>query len=561
MLAQAFRHRSGRVIALSRLSLAAVFLLAIWLVPHEATHEPYAVYALLVAYVVWSGIVLAVTWSNWWIDFKLGVVAHAIDVGAFGVIVYYTEGYTSPFYTFFVFLILSAAIRWSRRETALTALIVLLFFVTAGGTAILFEGADWEVQRLIIRATYLIVLSLLLLWFGANQPRASEAQLMIEEVPEAVTAAAPLDQILDLAQCRLRAQRVLVAWWQREEPWLNVTEKVGGKAETRRFHPDLFPLPIVADVDEEPFLFDIANDRALYRSGQREGLPRVFFHAINPSFAREFGLSEGLVVRVRAREYEGELFAVAIPGMCADDLWDATLLGESIARLFDRSSMLAVSEEAAVARAKASLARDLHDSVVQVLAGTSFRLEALRSWVKAGRDADPEIDALKTELGNEQRKVREFIADLRSGRDTASSVDLRAGMRELADELKQRWGLECELIMSPLLPASASIQHEVQQIIREAAANAKRHGGARKLRLDMDASDEDLSIKIIDNGKGFPVAGEFDEQAISKMETRPWSVHERVKRLGGTLALRSSSTGTELSIAIPIGPMTGAGLQ
>ena len=102
---------------------------------------------------------------------------------------------------------------------------------------------------------------------------------------------------------------------------------------------------------------------------------------------------------------------------------------------------------------------------------------------------------------------------------------------------------------------AAVIQHEVQQIIREAAANAKRHGGAKMLRLDMDASDDDLSIRIIDNGKGFPVAGEFDEQAISAMQARPWSVHERVKRLGGTLALRTSSNGTELSIAIPIGPM------
>src|SRR5262249_46036950 len=157
-----------------------------------------------------------------------------------------------------------------------------------------------------------------------------------------------------------------------------------------------------------PFLFDMANDRALCRSAPGEGLPRLFAHAVNPVFAREFGLKEGLVVRVRAREYQGELFALNIPGLCADDLEESDLLGESISRLFGRSSMLAVSEEAAVARAKASLARDLHDSVVQVLAGTSFKLEALRNWIKSGREADPEIDAVKAELANEQRKVREF---------------------------------------------------------------------------------------------------------------------------------------------------------
>ena len=243
-----------------------------------------------------------------------------------------------------------------------------------------------------------------------------------------------------------------------------------------------------------------------------------------------------------------------IPGLCADDLWQAALLGDGIARLFDRSSMLAISEESAVARAKSSLARDLHDSVVQVLAGTSFRLEALRSWIEAGREPGPEIDALKSELSNEQRKVREFIAGLRSGRDTSPSVDLRSGMRKLAVELKERWGLECELAMTPLLPASSSIQHEVQQIIREAAANAKRHGGASRLRLDMSATDDDLNIRITDDGKGLPTAGNIDEEAMSNMEIRPWTVHERVKRLGGSLRMRSGGTGTELAIQIPIGP-------
>jgi signal transduction histidine kinase len=557
MLAQLFLHRSGRVIALSRVALSAVFLAAVRLVPSQTT-QPSALYLLLAGYVLWSTIVLAVTWSDLWSDFKLAVVAHAIDVGAFGVIVYYTEGYASPFYTFFVFLILSAAIRWSRRETAITAGVVLFFYLVAGTAAILFGNAELEIQRVLIRLAYLIVLSLLLIWFGAHQPRTSEAQLMIEEIPETGSADAPIDQIVKLAQRRLGAQRVVLAWWQREEPWLNVSERIGGEIRTQRLDPDLFPLPIVAEADHQPFLFDVIQDRALYRSGGRDSLPHVFFHAVNPKFAREFDLTEGLVVRVRARDSEGELFALGIDGLCVDDLWDATLLGESSARLFDRSSMLAVSEEAAVARAKASLARDLHDSVVQVLAGTSFRLEALRSWIKAGHDADPEIDALKTELGNEQRKVREYISALRSGRDTAPWVDLRAGMRKLAEELEQRWDLECELRMAPLLPASPTIQHDVQQIIREAAANAKRHGGANKLRLDMSASDEDLSIKISDNGKGFPVAGDFGEEEMSDLEIKPWSVHERVKRLGGSLQLRTSSTGTELGIQIPIGPLTGS---
>jgi len=552
MLAHAFRHRSGRVIALSRLILAVALLLGTWL---DVTRfgERASIYALLGIYLVWSAIVLGITWSSWWRDHKLAVIAHAIDIGAFGVIVFYTEGTNSPIYTLFVFLILSAAIRWSWRETAMTATIVLMFFVGTHGTAILFEDANEEWAVLVLSTAYLIMLSVLLMWFGSNQPRAPRAWRMAESVPEIGSAAAPLQQILELAQRQLQADRVVLAWWQREEPWLNVSEIVQGSLETQRLDPDDYVLPIVADVRGEPFLFDMAHDRGLCRSEMKDGLPEIFYHVINPALARAFDLGEGMAIRVRAREYRGELFAMGIAGLCAEDLWDADLLGENISRLFDRAAMLAVSEEAAVARAKASLARDLHDSVVQVLAGTSFRLEALRSWIKAGRDADPEINALKAELSNEQRKVRDFIAGLRSGRDV-SPVDLRAGMRRLAEELKARWNIECELTMSEVLPTTSSVQHEIQQIVREAAANAKRHGGAKLLRLEMSASDDDLSIKIVDDGKGFPVAGEFDEQKMRQMQIKPWSVHERVKRLGGTLLLRTGTMGTELSIQLPMGP-------
>ena len=299
MLADLFRHRSGRVIALSRLILAAVFLFAVWLDPAEAAHEPEVVYVLLGAYVLWSAIVLSSTWSNWWLDYKLAVVAHAIDVGAFGVVVYYTEGYTSPFYTFFVFLILSASIRWGVRETSLTAGIILLFYVTAGSAAILFRGAELDPNSLLVRSGYLIVLSLLLIWFGGSMMRPHMGRGIEDEVPEVGSPNAPLDQVLALAKRRLGAGRPAARWWAREEPWLNISERVDGVVQTRRLHPEKFPLPLAAEGDGEPFLFNVEHDRALSRDVQLGGVQRVFFHAVNPSFAREFGLSEGIVIRVR----------------------------------------------------------------------------------------------------------------------------------------------------------------------------------------------------------------------------------------------------------------------
>lgn len=167
-------HRSGRVIALGRALLAAVFLIAIWLDPTQPVQAASITFALLGLYVVSSVGIATATWNNWWLDAKLAAPAHLLDMVAFTLLVYATNGYTSPFFVFFVFLILSAAIRWGWRETTLTAVAVILLFLAAGFIVGLSEGfshdsASFDLQRFIVRSAHLVILSAILIWFGVNQ--------------------------------------------------------------------------------------------------------------------------------------------------------------------------------------------------------------------------------------------------------------------------------------------------------------------------------------------------------------------------------------------------------
>ena len=56
---------------------------------------------------------------------------HFVDMAVFTAIVFSTNGYTSPFFLFFILPLLSAAIRWGWRETALTATALILFYLVA----------------------------------------------------------------------------------------------------------------------------------------------------------------------------------------------------------------------------------------------------------------------------------------------------------------------------------------------------------------------------------------------------------------------------------------------
>ena len=53
-------------------------------------------------------------------------------MAVFAVIVFSTNGYTSPFFLVFILPLLSAAIRWGWRETALTAAALVLLFFSGG---------------------------------------------------------------------------------------------------------------------------------------------------------------------------------------------------------------------------------------------------------------------------------------------------------------------------------------------------------------------------------------------------------------------------------------------
>ncbi len=72
------------------------------------------------------------TWCSWWYDARLAGPAHAVDIVIFTLTGALTDGHTSPYFAFFMFVMLSAAIRWGWRATALTAVLLALLFTITG---------------------------------------------------------------------------------------------------------------------------------------------------------------------------------------------------------------------------------------------------------------------------------------------------------------------------------------------------------------------------------------------------------------------------------------------
>jgi signal transduction histidine kinase len=534
------QHPSGRVIALGRLMLASLFVIAIWADASQPAQAPAATYSLLGAYVAFAAAVVVFTWRNWWLDARLAGPAHGVDIVLFTVLVLLTEGYTSPFFTFFVFLLLSAAIRWGWHATTLTAILLVILYL-AIGLAVTPSGASFELQRFIVRTGHLVILSLILIWFGASKWRARFHLRDVELLARPSLDESPLESGLRAAIDGVRASAGVFLWreqGQREVAGLAIR---GGELAV----VDV-PAPILSSgFTSGPLLYDLGRDRGLRKDADQNLAGFAARDAINPRLSAQLGLSEGLAIPVRSDGGEGELFLEGVRNLSTDHVDLGEQVAADLAAHLQRHALLKAAEESAEARSRLSLARDLHDSVVQFLAGAAFRLEAMKRSQATGRDLAPELNELKQLMLQEQGELRTFITALRSGPLVALN-DLARDLQALANRLSRQWDVSCEFSARPaemMIPTRLHL--DVHQLMREAVANAVRHAEAKSVTVALAAVADELRIEFINDGAAYPLHGERLEM--------PMSLKERVEQAGGALDMARGMGVTKVSISLPIG--------
>lgn len=142
-----------------------------------------------------------------------------------------------------------------------------------------------------------------------------------------------------------------------------------------------------------------------------------------------------------------------------------------------------------MAKARVAVARDLHDSVVQFLAGLGFQLEEIKRSADAQGALGQSLASIKDSAMEEQRRLRAFIRGLRTGKPV-SLDDLGRDSASLCELLARQRRFECRWPFAAgagLVPVS--MQLDIQHLIREAVANAVRHGGRDPgQRLDVSST-------------------------------------------------------------------------
>jgi signal transduction histidine kinase len=160
--------------------------------------------------------------------------------------------------------------------------------------------------------------------------------------------------------------------------------------------------------------------------------------------------------------------------------------------------------EDAVARERARMARDLHDSVATDLAGAislfKVYVEGRSGAAKKGAADATLMDVLEI-LERMLKQVRETLAELRPR--PIGPEGLVGDIRHQAEEFARLYGIRVEISTNGTEDMLTAHQREVvYQVVREALTNVRRHSNSTICRVRMAFAARPFLVEIADEGRG-----------------------------------------------------------
>jgi two-component system NarL family sensor kinase len=239
-----------------------------------------------------------------------------------------------------------------------------------------------------------------------------------------------------------------------------------------------------------------------------------------------------------------------------DELSLLYTVGTLVSLAIERTRLAARDAELAAAQERNRIARDIHDTIAQQLAGIAMQLESADAYVgakndpRAGTTIRRALELTRAALDDARRSVLDLRTSPLAGRDLLEAT------RALVPEIGASLGCEVPLVvtgsgLSKRLPTALEIG--VYRIVREAIANAARHAGAATIAVHVARRGNRVTVRITDDGVGFAL------DAVPPTRFGLLGMNERARLLGGTVRIVSApGCGTTIEVILPVDASVGA---
>ena len=204
-------------------------------------------------------------------------------------------------------------------------------------------------------------------------------------------------------------------------------------------------------------------------------------------------------------------------------------------------------EELTRAAERQRMARELHDTLAQGLAGLILQLEAVKAHLVAGRE-ERALEIVIQAMGRARTSLataRSAIDDLRT--ETMTPTDLQHALEEETLRFTAATGIPCTTQFSSLAPVPEAFGESIMRSVAEGLLNIARHAQASQVWVCVAQRDQELAIEVRDNGRGFNPTAVAQQGHYGLPGLR-----ERARLLDGQFALLTApGEGTTLRFLLP----------
>lgn len=202
-------------------------------------------------------------------------------------------------------------------------------------------------------------------------------------------------------------------------------------------------------------------------------------------------------------------------------------------------------EDLTIANERQRMARELHDTLSQGLAGLILQLEATDAHLTHNR-----ADKAQAIVRNAMEQARVTLADARRSIDDLrqpSLDDLDSALRLEMDRFTNATGIPIIFHSDQTPPLPAPVTETLVRAVAEALINIANHAKAQIVEVKVRMKAKSLLVTVQDDGQG------FDASAIPSGHYGILGIKERVRLVNGSFEIQSENgKGTMLKIEIPI---------
>ena len=207
----------------------------------------------------------------------------------------------------------------------------------------------------------------------------------------------------------------------------------------------------------------------------------------------------------------------------------------------------------AVLEERNRIARELHDTLEQELAGITMQLDlAVDCFQQAPGVAQHALETARDMSRHSMVEARRSVWDLRC--QLLENGDLVSALTQIVEPLVPREQAKADFkIQGSPVRLPGPVEMNLLRIGQEAVANAVKHGRARHVSIELRFAPASVCLTVSDDGEGFAAGQSSPTGHFGLLDMR-----ERAQSMGSHLQVESEpGRGTRIAVEVPLHPREG----